>query len=498
MKKLLTILLTMLLSVSLFGCGGSKNTIVGTWNVSNLGEDIDYYFEIKDKTIRVLIDGEETLSSDYEIEDDKIVFINGKSGELPYTLNDDGTLTIINNGMELVLVRSDNKPKNEDNQEQTNETSSNVENQGLGVLTVDVDPSYLKYQKITFNQEYIDQQWFANGEQVENDSIEGIEINGYYYENFEVPDENFEKYDKIIYNFPAEIDGLPVLAIKSISNFMPNGVSSDVLYIPTDFNIPDSVLYLSYLGDSFGINHVSDTLRYFEGGQDYGAIDKLPKDLRVLAGCVYLVQNEVTIPEGLILGSGACIDGEIDTLYINSAYGAGSSKDKTYYSAATVTIGCNDPLYDNSKLNDLVFYKNHHIKNVVYDAHDEMKNYSYMRITADKLKIADGAKLTSEIDFGYYNISSDNLELEIGKNIIKGNEYIGINFGKSTKKLTIYDENADDLNIKGYFTKDTEIFNKSGATIDWYLMDVNDIDYNTEPFITGRLSFKDFYIEVKD
>ena len=100
MKKLLTILLTLLLSINLFGCG-SKKTAVGNW----YNEKYEISVEITENHIKLYDSTGYTDEADIkEIMETLIELENGT--KIDYSLTEDGkTLTLDVHGRDVDFIR---------------------------------------------------------------------------------------------------------------------------------------------------------------------------------------------------------------------------------------------------------------------------------------------------------------------------------------------------------------------------------------------------------
>lgn len=102
MKKLLTILLTVLLSISLFGCG-SKKSIIGTWYQSEQG----ITWDISNKKLTASDDNGNKEEYELTIMDNELILQkNGGSLTIKYELSEDGNTTVLSyDGDDIMLTR---------------------------------------------------------------------------------------------------------------------------------------------------------------------------------------------------------------------------------------------------------------------------------------------------------------------------------------------------------------------------------------------------------
>ena len=102
MKKLLTILLTVLLSISLFGCG-SKKSITGTW----LQNESGFTWDISNNKIVETDNNGNKQEFELTIMDNELILQkNGYTLTFKYELSKDGNTTVLSyDGDDIMLTR---------------------------------------------------------------------------------------------------------------------------------------------------------------------------------------------------------------------------------------------------------------------------------------------------------------------------------------------------------------------------------------------------------
>lgn len=107
MKKILALFLTLLIAFTLVGCS-KKNSIIGEWSGQDPTTGEHGTFIINEKNMTLIIDDYDfKVTAPLEIKSDKFVLsYEGQSAEIPYALNQDGSMTIEFDGMEMILFKA--------------------------------------------------------------------------------------------------------------------------------------------------------------------------------------------------------------------------------------------------------------------------------------------------------------------------------------------------------------------------------------------------------
>lgn len=464
MKRVVTLLISILIVLTLTACGSSSdnnsNKLKGTW----VAEEDDLVFEIDSKTM-ILRSGNDSIDLSYEIKGDKLVATSEEydnTVEFDYRLEGENLIIVIDD--EEVVFKKYKEEQDTSVQDETAKAEE-IEEAEDTFTYLQLDKDLLKYREVTIDSNYfkdgfIDRWGNPLGLDVDvEEAVNGIEIYGIYgqmvNDKYDFEKGTINSAEKtLVFCFPDEIDGKKVISVI----YDKDSYDRYAHYFIYGYKLPKYAMFAGYFGDwrqEESNIFANENLKYVI---DCTIVNGYPKQLCFARNTQFLNVDE-------------------DEIRFN---------------------GISNNIFLEGFANEVVIEKLDEHSELIINTNGEIDDIKNVTI-----------KSGSIIPYGS-DISSTNLVVEddvVGSLLTfkVRNLYLGANnrFEADVHKdfiETIHISDDSPFIFGSDLNANVKIYNSSGKEINWNNVFLNDrgnsYDNENATFVTGRFDFGNFYIDI--